>query len=162
MRVLGDDTREVMKFVDGKRRSFFDGDCNNWSPRVNFACPFTCKLAVRSGYGLLVEPREGVPTRRRRFRNVNATPNVSLDSNATPRAWLNDFCPEGLLLPPGRSQGDWTLVGFGARTIARNWNRNPEDHSWNLSIQRDWPFQSVLEVNTPVAARRISFCPTSR
>jgi len=60
---------------------------------------------------------------------------------------LNNPFPNGVLLPPGRSQGDNTLLGFGTGTIVRDYNRNPEYHSWNLSIQRELAQQSVLEIN---------------
>ncbi|MBM3795316.1 MAG: hypothetical protein FJW31_14905 [Acidobacteria bacterium] len=71
----------------------------------------------------------------------------SLDGNTTLNTQLANPFPNGVLLPPGTSQGDRTLLGFGAGTIVRDWNRNPEYHSWNLSIQCDIGFQSVLEVN---------------
>jgi hypothetical protein len=60
---------------------------------------------------------------------------------------LNNPYPNGMLLPPGRSLGDWTFIGLGVSTILPSNNRNPEYHSWNLSIQRELPFQSVLEIN---------------
>ncbi len=52
-----------------------------------------------------------------------------------------------MLQPPGRSQGDATLLGLNASTIVPGNNRNPEYHSWNFSIQRELPLQSVLELN---------------
>jgi hypothetical protein len=148
VKVPGYDTRGVMKFVDKNRRSPFDGDYNNWSPRVGFAWAATRKLAVRGGYGLLYQlSRATVYGHTGAGFNVNATPTFTLDSNATLRARLSNPYPEGMLLPPGRSLGDWTFIGLGVGTIVPNWNRNPEYHSWNLSIQRELPFQSVLEVN---------------
>ena len=60
---------------------------------------------------------------------------------------MNNPFPNGVQLPPGRSQGDNTLIGFGTGTIVRDNNRNPEYHSWNLSIQRELPKQTVLEMN---------------
>jgi hypothetical protein len=60
---------------------------------------------------------------------------------------MNNPFPNGILLPPGRSQGDSTLLGFNMSTILPSNNRNPEYHSWNFSIQRELPWQSVLELN---------------
>jgi hypothetical protein len=79
--------------------------------------------------------------------NVNSQSNSSLDSNATLYARLNNPYPDGMLVPPGRSQGDQTYIGLGAGTILGSNSRNPEYHSWNFSIQRELPMQSVLEVN---------------
>jgi len=148
VKVSGFDTRGVLRFVDSKRRSPFDSDLNNWSPRVGFAYAVTPKLAIRSAYGLLYQlSRATVYGHTGAGFNVNSTPTFSLDSNATLWARLNNPYPNGMLLPPGRSQGDWTFIGLGVGTILPSNNRNPEYHSWNLSVQHELPFQSVLEVN---------------
>ena len=60
--------------------------------------------------------------------NVNSTPTFTLDSNATRYATLANPYPNGMLLPPGRSQGDSTFIGLGAGTILPSNNRNPEYH----------------------------------
>jgi len=134
--------------VDSKRRSPFNSDLNNWSPRVGFAYAATPKLAVRAAYGLLYQlSRATVYGHTGAGFNVNSTPTFSLDSNATLWARLNNPYPNGMLLPPGRSQGDWTFIGLGVGTILPSNNRNPEYHSWNLSVQHELPFQSVLEIN---------------
>ena len=52
-----------------------------------------------------------------------------------------------MLLPPGREQGDSTFIGLGAGTILPSNNRNPEYHSWNMSVQREVGWSSVLEAN---------------
>ena len=70
----------------------------------------------------------------------------TLDSSATQYATLANPYPQGLLIPPGNTLGDNTFLGIGAGTISRD-NRNPEMYSWNFSIQRELPWQSVLEVN---------------
>jgi hypothetical protein len=148
VKVSGFDTRGVLRFVDSKRRSPFNSDLNNWSPRVGFAYAATPKLAVRAAYGLLYQlSRATVYGHTGAGFNVNSTPTFSLDSNATLWARLNNPYPNGMLLPPGRSQGDWTFIGLGVGTILPSNNRNPEYHSWNLSVQHELPFQSVLEIN---------------
>ncbi len=148
VKVSGFDTRGVLRFVDSKRRSPFDSDLNNWSPRVGFAYAATPKLAVRAAYGLLYQlSRATVYGHTGAGFNVNSTPTFSLDSNATLWARLNNPYPNGMLLPPGRSQGEWTFIGLGVGTILPGNNRNPEYHSWNLSVQHELPFESVLEIN---------------
>jgi hypothetical protein len=52
-----------------------------------------------------------------------------------------------MLLPPGRALGDRTLIGLNAGTILPSNNRNPEYHSWNLSVQREVGWSSVIETN---------------
>ena len=148
VRAQGYDTRGVIKFVDDKTRSPFDADMNNWQPRVGFAYALNSKTAIRSGYGLFYTlSRATVFGRPGTGFTINSPSIWTLDENATLNTQLNNPFPNGLLLPPGRAQGDNTLLGFNTGTIVRDNNRNPEYHSWNLSIQRELPMQSVLEMN---------------
>ncbi len=148
IRVQGYDTRGVFRFVDKSRRSPFNPDHNNFSPRVGFAWAATSKLAIRSAYGLLYQlSRATVHGHTGSGFVVNSTPTFSLDSNATLYARLNNPYPTGMLLPPGRTLGENTFIGLGAGTINPKNGRNPEYHSWNFSIQRELPFQSLLEIN---------------
>ena len=144
----GLDTRGVIKFNDDKRRSPFDSDMNNWQPRIGFAFAATPKTAIRGGYGLFYQlSRATVFGRPGTGFTINSPVVWTTNSNATLNRRLSNPFPDGILQPPGRSQGDATLLGFGVSTILPSNNRNPEYHSWNLSIQRELPFQSVLEVN---------------
>ena len=148
VKVPGLDTRGVIKFNDDQRRSPFDSDMNNWQPRIGFAFAATPKTAIRAGYGLFYQlSRATVFGRPGTGFTINSPVVWTTDSNATLNRRLSNPFPDGVLQPPGRSQGDATLLGFGAGTIVRSNNRNPEYHSWNLSIQRELPMQSVLEVN---------------
>lgn len=148
VRAQGYDTRGVIKFVDSNRRSPFDADMNNWQPRVGFAYAPNSKTSVRGGYGLFYTlSRATVFGRPGTGFTIDSPAIWTLDSNATLNARLANPFPNGILLPPGREQGDNTLLGFGASTILPSNNRNPEYHSWNLSIQRELPLKSVLEIN---------------
>jgi hypothetical protein len=144
----GYDTRGVIRFVNDDTRSDFDADRNNWQPRVGFAYAVTPKTAIRGGYGLFYTlSRATVFGRPGTGFTINSPAIWSVDSNATLNTELNNPFPNGILLPPGSSQGDATLLGFGAGATLRQNNRNPEYHSWNFSIQRELPMQSVLELN---------------
>jgi hypothetical protein len=146
--VPGLDTRGVMKFNDENNRSPFNSDMNNVQPRIGLAWAVNSKTSVRAGYGLFYQlSRATVFGHTGAGFNVNSTSNSSLDSNATLYARLSDPYRDGMLLPPGRSLGDKTFLGLGTGTILGSNNRNPEYHSWNLSVQRELPFQSVIEVN---------------
>jgi hypothetical protein len=124
----------VIKFVDDKNRSDFDADMNNWQPRVGFAYAATPKTAIRGGYGLFYTlSRATVFGRPGTGFTINSPAIWSIDANATLAARLNNPFPNGILQPPGSSQGDATLLGFGAGATLRSNNRNPEYHSWNFS-----------------------------
>ncbi|MBS1807818.1 MAG: TonB-dependent receptor [Acidobacteria bacterium] len=148
VKAAGYDTRGVIKFNDDKNRSPFNADMNNWQPRIGFAFAVNPKTAIRGGYGLFFQlSRATVFGRPGTGFTINSPVVWTTDSNATLNRRLSNPFPDGILLPPGRSQGDATLLGFGVGTILPSNNRNPEYHSWNLSIQRELPMQSVLELN---------------
>ena len=121
---------------------------NNLQPRLGFAYAVDPKTSVRGGYGLFYTlSRATVFGHTGGGFNVNSTPTFTLDSNATRYATLANPYPNGMLLPPGREQGDSTYLGLGAGTILPSNNRNPEYHSWNVSVQREVGWSSVLEAN---------------
>jgi Carboxypeptidase regulatory-like domain/TonB dependent receptor-like, beta-barrel len=146
--VAGYDTHGVFRFVDDSRRSPFDADMNNVQPRLGFAYAVNPKTSVRGGYGLFYTlSRATVFGHTGGGFNVNATPTFTLDSNATRYATLANPYPNGMLLPPGNSLGESTYLGLGAGTILPSNNRNPEYHSWNLSVQREIGWSSMFEAN---------------
>jgi hypothetical protein len=148
IQVPGYDTRGVIRFVDDDRRSPFDADMNNVQPRFGFAYSVNPKTSVRGGYGLFFTlSRATVFGHTGGGFNVNATPTFTLDSNATRYATLANPYPNGMLLPPNNTLGDRTFLGLGAGTILPSNNRNPEYHSWNMSVQRDIGWSSIVEMN---------------
>ena len=148
VQVPGLDTRGVIRFNDDNRRSPFDRDMNNWQPRIGLAFAATPKTAIRAGYGLFYQlSRATVFGRPGTGFTINSPVVWTTDNNETLQTQLANPFPNGALLPPGRSEGDATLLGLGVGTILPSNNRNPEYHSWNLSIQQELPWQSVLELN---------------
>jgi hypothetical protein len=148
IQVAGYDTRGVIKFVDADNRSPFEADMNNVQPRLGVAYALNEKTSIRGAYGLFYTlSRATVFGHTGGAFNVNSTPTFTLDSNATRYATLTNPYPDGMLLPPNRDQGDSTFIGLGAGTILASNNRNPEYHSWNMSVQREIGWSSILEAN---------------
>jgi hypothetical protein len=148
LNVPGYNLRGVYRFVNDDVRSDFDGDYNNFSPRIGFAYALNNKTSVRGGFGLLYSlSRATVFGRPGSAFTINSTPTFSLDNNDTLWARLNNPYPVGMLLPPGSSLGDRTFLGLGAGPTLRENNRNPEYYSWSFSIQRELPMQSIVEIN---------------
>ncbi len=112
--VPGYDLRGVLKFVDDNRRSPFNGDYNNFSPRIGFAYAADSKTSIRGAWGLLYQlSRATVYGHTGAGFTVNSQPTYSLDSNETLFARLNNPYPQGMLLPPGNSKGDMTFNRAG-------------------------------------------------
>ncbi len=144
----GYDTRGVYRFVDDNHRSPFNGDYNNFSPRIGFAYALNDKTSIRGGWGMLYQlSRSTVYGHTGSGFNSNSTPTWTLDSNRTLFGTMDDPYPRGLVIPPGSSQGAETYIGMGGSTIVPGFNRNPEYYSWNFSIQRELPGQAVVEIN---------------
>ena len=147
IQIPGYDLRGVMKFTDDNTRSPFDADYNNFSPRIGFAFALNDKTSIRSGAAILYSlSRATVTGHTGAGFMVNRQVNWSLDAGATQYARLGNPYPDGLVGPPGNSEGDRTFLGLGAGTISRD-NRNPELYSWNFSIQRELPLSSVMEIS---------------
>ena len=143
----GYDLQGVVKFVDDKTRSPFDADYNNFGPRLGLAYAFDDKTSIRAGAGkFFLLSRATVSGHTGAAFNTDAAVPWSLDSGATRNATLSDPYPQGILTPPGSSLGDMTLIGLGVGTITRQ-TQNPEMYSWNLSVQRDIGWSSIVEVN---------------
>src|SRR5258708_17976119 len=136
-----------MRFVDKNTRSPFDRDMNNFAPRLGFAYAVNSKTSVRAGAVLFYSrSRATVAGHTGSAFNTNASVPWSLDSGATRNATLSNPYPQGILTPPGSTQGDATFIGLGVGTITR-YNRNPEMYSWNWSIQREIGWNAVFEAN---------------
>ena len=145
--VPGYNLKGVIKFVDDKTRSPFNSDRNNFAPRLGFAYALNNKTSIRAGTGLFyVLSRATVSGHTGAAFNTDASVPWSLDSGATRNATLANPYPQGILSPPGSSLGDSTFLGLGVGTITRP-NMNPEMYSWNLSIQREVGWNSMVEIN---------------
>ena len=146
--VPGFTLKGVYRFVDDKTRSPFDRDANNWAPRLGFAYALDARTSIRSGVGIFYTlSRATVAGHTGSPFTQNSTPYWTLDSGDTRNITLSNPYPNGLSIPMGRSLGDRTLIGRGAGTVDRKGGINPELYQWNLSVQREVGFQSMVEVN---------------
>jgi hypothetical protein len=147
IQVSGYTLKGVMKFVNDKAPSPFDRDMNNFAPRVGFAYALNEKTSIRAGGGIFyLLSRATVSGHTGAAFNTDAQVPWSLDSGATRNATLSNPYPQGILTPPGNTQGDSTLIGLGVGTITRQ-NHNPQMYSWNVSVQREAGWNSIVEVN---------------
>ena len=135
------------RFTDSHQRRPIDGDYNNIQPRVGLAYALNQKTVIRVGYGIFYTlSRATVKGHTGSGFQTDSSPEFSRDGGLTEYASLDNPYPNGLNLPPGRSQGAGTFIGQGIGTESRP-DQNPQYQQWNFSIQRALPGSSVFQVN---------------
>lgn len=141
------DLRGQFHFADSDTRSSVDPDYNNVQPRIGLAYALTPTTAIRAAYGLFYTvSRASIKGHLGTGFQTNSSPQFSRDGNLTPYATLSNPYPDGLNLPLGRDLGPEAFLGLGVGTDSR-YNMNPQYQQWNLSIQKQLPGNSVLELN---------------
>jgi hypothetical protein len=134
-------------FADNGTRSPIDGDYNNWQPRFGIAYALDNKTAIRAGYGIFYTvSRATIKGHTGAGFSTDSSPEFSRDGNLTQYATLENPYPNGLNIPPGNTLGASTFLGLGFGTESRP-DSNPQYQSWNFSVQRQMPLNSVVEVN---------------
>jgi len=117
-----------------------------FSPRLGFAWTPRAlgnKTVIRGGFGILVDPIV-LPTPNQPGFSQQTVMSVTNNNYLTPAASLSDPFPTGFLLPVGASKGASTNLGQSI-TIYNPSVRNPYAVRWQLSIQRQLPFNMVFE-----------------
>jgi len=129
----------------GRPRGLWNGDRNNFAPRIGLAYQLSRKTVLRTGYGVFFDVL-GID----RF-DVNqggysqATSLIpSLDNGMTFRATLSNPFPDGLQAPPGASAGIATYLGRGI-SFFHDKPLNPYMQRWSFSIQRELPWRVLVD-----------------
>ena len=145
----------------------WDLNAGNIMPRAGFAWLVSPKTSVRGGYGLFYDVlgTNRITVNQTGYsRDTALTP--SLDNGQTFRATLTNPFPDGLLEPVGSALGLMTNVGLGVSFPYVGEVRNPRNHRWSLGLQRELPWQMLIEAtyvgahgqNLPVL-RQLDFVP---
>ncbi len=145
----------------------WDLNAGNIMPRAGFAWLVSPKTSVRGGYGLFYDVlgTNRITVNQTGYsRDTALTP--SLDNGQTFRATLTDPFPDGLLEPVGSALGLMTNAGLGVSFPYVGDVKNPRNHRWSLGLQRELPWQLLIEAtyvgahgqNLPVL-RQLDFVP---
>lgn len=141
------DLKGQFRFTDSNTRSPINMDLNNAQPRFGFAYALDEKTAIRGGYGIFYTlSRATVKGHTGSGFSTSSNIESSRDGNLTQYASLDNPYPNGLTIPPGRSQGTSTFLGLGIGTDSRP-NQNPQYQQWNFSIERALPGNSAIQIN---------------
>jgi hypothetical protein len=129
---------------DNRRQGKIDG--NNFGPRVGLAYTLTPKTVLRSGYGIFYSSGIVNAGTLGGVASFNAITNYvgSTDGNRTPFTTIQNPFPTGIVQPTGNSLGIATEAGNSITFIDPN-RKLPYIQQWQFSIQRELPFQSVIE-----------------
>ncbi|MGC1871645.1 MAG: TonB-dependent receptor [Acidobacteriaceae bacterium] len=138
-------------FASPSERKIINTDWNDWQPRFGFAYQFSPKWVVRGGWGKYYsQSRAGVtgvaPYGSQGFNQSTGLVTTYQNDGATPYLRLSNPYPYGLILPPGNSLGLLNDVGFGAIGPLRKENTTPSEESWSLGIERQLPWNALLDV----------------
>jgi hypothetical protein len=131
--------------VGGQPRGLWDGDRNNFAPRVGMAYRLNNATILRAGYGIFFDiigvDRQGVNQ-----GGFNQPTNIiaSIDNGQTYQASTANPFPNGIEIPRGAADGAATFLGrevsfFNSEMV------NPYMQRWSLAIQRELPGRLVLE-----------------
>ncbi|HYK89239.1 MAG TPA: carboxypeptidase regulatory-like domain-containing protein [Acidobacteriota bacterium] len=136
-----------MVYASGDRRSPYLGDYNNIQPRFGLAYALGKKMSVRAAYGIYYSvSRASIKGEVGSAFRSGSSLEFSRDSNFTQYATLANPFPTGLTLPPGPTKDPASYLGLGFDAYDPH-TINPQIQQWNLSIQRELPGNSVLEVS---------------
>jgi hypothetical protein len=139
--------RGGLQFASDSNRGTYNPDMNNFQPRVGFAYQMNEKSVLRGGWALYAVPAlfdiSGI--HQPGFSQAtNLVP--SNDVGLTIRSTLSNPFPDGVLEPPGNSNGVNTFLGREIGRFNDDLNyRNGQSMRWSLSMQRELPGQWVVE-----------------
>jgi hypothetical protein len=135
--------------VGGLSEGNWNANKKNFAPRIGFSYGLGDSMVFRGGYGIFYSNSWG------NGRNNNALPQTgficstpvatSLDNNLTAYAVLSNPFPTGFCNATGSAAGLLTNLGQSLFVLDRN-AKQPYVQSWNFSVQRKLPGNTVAEV----------------
>jgi hypothetical protein len=131
--------------VNGASRSLWQGERNNFMPRIGFAYQINPKLVARGGYGIFYNPIGVLQSNTISLGYSQQTPiQPSLDNGLTFIATNANPFPNGLQQPLGAAGGLKTNLGQDLEVYPEH-RKNPYAQRWSLGFQQELPGQFVVE-----------------
>ncbi|MEN6607528.1 MAG: carboxypeptidase regulatory-like domain-containing protein, partial [Bryobacteraceae bacterium] len=141
------DLRGGYVFMSDKNRRAYNTDRNDIGPRFGFAYQFAPHMVLRGGYGIYYGLSSAGLTAELGDGFITSTAwNYSSDGGITQNATLVNPFPNGIDQPVGSANGMMQGVGDVAYGPNPENNVTPYFQQWNLSVQRELGFNSVIEI----------------
>jgi hypothetical protein len=133
--------------VNGNPRGQGYVDSNNFGPRAGIAFRADARTVVRAGYGLFYAGQTYNDTFLGGIGTFDAMTsyNGSIDGGATMFSNISNPYPNGLVTATGSSLGVMAQAG-NSLDFSRQSRVSPYSQQWQLSVQRQLPSRTVLEV----------------
>ncbi len=132
--------------VNGQSRGLYETPKNNIMPRFGLAYKLNDKTVIRGGYGIFfgfLGQRRGDVLQNGFSISTNFVPTTD---GATITGTLSNPFPNGLLNPPGSSQGFQTNIG-NAISFFNQHPESPYNQRFELGVQRELPAGFVVEAS---------------
>jgi hypothetical protein len=131
---------------NGEPRGQFDSYYKAFGPRIGISYSLDPKTVIRSGYGIFYSPRFGT-TSATNFGGAGATLSstwVSSLDGVTPLNPMSNPFPNGVF-PSSTSVASQVLLGQSLLFMDRGNVSNTYNQQWNFNIQRELPFNILME-----------------
>ncbi len=131
----------------GNGRQFWQGERNNFMPRIGFAWAVRPKTVIRGGYGWFFNSIGTNLSNTIQTGFSQSTPiQATLDNGLTwPASMANPF-PGGLIEPLGAAGGLSTNLGQGI-SYYRERRLQPYAQRWSFGLQQEMPFRIMMEAS---------------
>jgi hypothetical protein len=132
--------------VNGQSRGLYETPKKNIMPRFGLAYKLNDKTVIRAGYGIFfgfLGQRRGDVIQTGYSISTNFVPTTD---GATITGTLSNPFPNGLLTPPGSSQGPQTNIG-NAISFFNQSPQSPYNQRYELGVQRELPAGFVVEAS---------------
>jgi hypothetical protein len=131
--------------VDGRPRTYWRGEKNNFMPRIGFAYQLHRTSVLRGGYGMFFDTIGVNKTDSLQTGFSQATPmQASLDNGLTYRANTANPFPDGLIEPAGATGGLLTNLGQAISFFPAE-RKQPYVQRWSFGLQQSLPAQFLGE-----------------
>jgi hypothetical protein len=127
---------ELVYVGDGRRRGLYEPQLTNLAPRLGATYLLKSKLVLRTGFGMFYAPAISYAS----YQDINlngfseTTPYAGTTDGITPSNLLSNPFPNGLITPPGKSQGGLTNVGLDTSATG-NSRPTPYVFQWTFGTE---------------------------